>query len=86
MSPDDQEWEISVPVPLAESEVEAVVRLGLLHVDGGGAESLEFSGITPPIPVAVGVVAQPSDITLVRGPLVNDGCRHRRRSHGSPGG
>ena len=71
VSPDDAEWEISVPVPVGASEVEVSVRLGLLNVDAGGAESLEFSGTTPPIPVAAGVIARPTDVTLVRGPLAN---------------
>lgn len=70
VSPDATEWVLSVPVAVDASELEVSVRLSLIH-EVDGTESVQFSGITPPLLLSAGAVSSPSDVSLVRGPLAN---------------
>jgi len=70
VSPSAAAWTVDVPVPLASGQVEARVHVYLLHVDGGGNESVEFSGRSDPFVLERGEEARP-ELFLVRGPLAN---------------
>lgn len=70
VSPEATEWVLSVPVAVDASELEVSVRLSLIH-EVDGTESVQFSGITPPLLLSAGAVSSPSDVSLVRGPLAN---------------
>ncbi len=69
VSPSDPSWQLDILVS-ATSEGEVVVYLYLIHVDGEGVETVEFSGRTDPFGVTRGELATP-EVPFVRGPLAN---------------
>lgn len=71
VDPTATEWELAIGVELTESPVTARVTLHLIHDDGAGTQSIEYSGRTDTLTVAGGTTTEPADIPLVRGPLAN---------------
>jgi hypothetical protein len=69
VSPSDASWRLDITLSAA-GEGDLVVYVYLLHVDGDGVESIEFSGRTDPFAITRGAPATP-DVSLVRGPLAN---------------
>jgi hypothetical protein len=70
VSPSATAWAVDLPVQLVGGDNEVVVHVYLLHVDGGGEESIQFSGRSDPFVLRRGEEARP-ELFLVRGPLAN---------------
>lgn len=71
VDPASTSWEIDARVPLRPGQVEDVVaHFSLIHA-AGGAELVEFSGMTPPVRITQGASVEPTELDLVRGPLSN---------------
>jgi hypothetical protein len=70
VSPSAPSWTVSVPVPVVDPDVSAVLEIFLTHVDAEGAQTLWFSGRTEPFTLRRGAVLHP-ELFLVLGPLAN---------------
>lgn len=70
VSPTAPDWEVALEIPVL-APIQVVVYLQLIHVDGLGNETVEFSGRTNPIQLSAGVDMSAADVPMVRGPLDN---------------
>jgi hypothetical protein len=69
VSPTAPSWPLTLSVPLQRNGVDAVLFAYLLHVDGEGVESVQFSGRSEPFTLRQDVLRPELDI--VRGPIAN---------------
>ncbi|MGE0158265.1 MAG: Ig-like domain-containing protein [Gemmatimonadales bacterium] len=70
VSPSAASWPLTLSVPLAGGPIDATLHVQLLHVDGEGAESVQFSGASESFTLRRGDPASP-ELTIVRGPPEN---------------
>lgn len=71
VDPAQSAWTVELRVPLTSSPTDAIVRLYLVHEESGGTQTVEFSGQTDIVSLVGGQTTEPTDVTLVRGPLAN---------------
>ena len=71
VDPAQSAWTVDLRVPLTSSPTDAIVRLYLVHEASGGVQTVEFSGQTDIVSLVGGQTTEPTDVTLVRGPLAN---------------
>ncbi|MGE0161056.1 MAG: hypothetical protein AB7T31_16795, partial [Gemmatimonadales bacterium] len=64
-------WTLALDVRLPAPTVDVTLTVLLVHVEPGGAESVEFSGVAGPLTLRAGEPPVRPEVTIVRGPVAN---------------